>query len=314
MNTSNQPTASAPFPKESSPTGAFRRQVSAFRDWVTTDGSSDFPAASGRYHLYVSSACPWAHRAIIARKLKGLEGVISMTIVDPIRDEKGWAFTDAPDPIEGFRYLEQAYLQTDPTFEGRVTVPVLWDKLSRRVVNNESSEILRMLNSAFDAFTTSKIDLYPEPLRDEIDTLNDLIYGAVNNGVYRAGFATTPEAYQAAVTPLFEALEELELRLEHRRFLLGPEPTEADWRLFTTLVRFDSVYFGHFKCNLKSIESMPNLWGYLRDLYQQPGVAETVDMDHIKRHYYETHLTINPTGIVPVGPDLDFLSPHGRQS
>ncbi|MFT4710960.1 MAG: putative glutathione S-transferase [Bacteroidia bacterium] len=313
MSTSSSKPVSAPFPKESSSTGAFRRQVSAFRDWVTTDASSKFPAESGRYHLYVSSACPWAHRVIIARKLKGLEAVIGMTIVDPIRDTKGWAFTDAPDPLEGFRFLEEAYLHSAPSFEGRVTVPVLWDKVTRRIVNNESSEILRMLNSAFDAFTTSDVDLYPEPLRVEIDALNARIYDAINNGVYQAGFATTQAAYTSAVTGIFEMLEELEVRLEDRRFLMGPIPTEADWRLFTTLVRFDAVYFGHFKCNLRSIESMPNLWGYLRDLYQQPGVAETVDMDHIKRHYYETHLTINPTGIVPAGPTLDFQSPHGRQ-
>jgi putative glutathione S-transferase len=313
MSPSKSETPSAPFPKESSASGAFKRQVSAFRDWVTTDGSSAFPAESGRYHLYVSSACPWAHRVIIARQLKGLEDVIGMTIVDPIRDEKGWAFSDAPDPIEGFRFLQEAYMQSEPTFEGRVTVPVLWDKQTQRIVNNESSELLRMLNRAFDAFTTSEIDLYPVALRGEIDELNSRIYDSINNGVYRAGFATTQEAYANAVASIFEMLEQLESRLESQRFIVGPLPTEADWRLFTTLIRFDAVYFGHFKCNLRPIADMPNLWGYLRDLYQQPGVAETVDMDHIKRHYYETHLTINPTGIVPAGPDIDFNTPHGRQ-
>ena len=313
MSSSNPKAVPAPFPKESSPSGAFCRQASAFRGAVTADGSSGFPAESGRYHLYVSSACPWAHRVIIARKLKGLEEAIGMTIVDPIRDEKGWAFRDDPDPLHGFTYLEEAYLQSEPTFEGRVTVPVLWDKQTNRIVNNESADILRMLNTEFNAFTDSDVDLYPEQLRDDIDAIDARIYEAINNGVYRAGFATSTEAYTTAVTELFEMLAELESRLEGQRFLMGPKPTESDWRLFTTLVRFDAVYFGHFKCNLRSIESMPNLWGYLRDLYQQPGVAETVDMDHIKRHYYETHLTINPTGIVPIGPALDFQAPHGRQ-
>jgi glutathionyl-hydroquinone reductase len=313
MSTSKTNTIAAPFPRESSPTGAFQRQASAFRDWVTTDGSSEFPAESGRYHLYVSSACPWAHRAIIARKIKGLEDVISMTIVDPIRDDRGWEFTDAADPQEGFHLLSEAYIRNAPNFEGRVTVPVLWDKQTKQIVNNESSEILRMLNSAFDEFTSSAIDLYPAHQHKEIDALNTRIYDDINNGVYRAGFATSQDAYESAITPMFELLEELELRLGENRFLLGSTPTESDWRLFTTLIRFDAVYFGHFKCNKKRIIDMPNMWGYLRDMYQQPGVAETVDMDHIKRHYYETHLTINPTGIVPVGPDLEFQTPHGRK-
>jgi len=306
----------AEFPKETSQHGAFVRQESAFRRRVSADGSTGFPAESGRYHLYVSYACPWAHRAIIYRRLKGLEDAIGMTVVDPIRDRSGWAFRDGPghsrDPIEGFRFLREAYLATDPAFDGRVTVPVLWDKRTKHIVNNESADLVRMLNSEFDEWGDPSVDFYPEPLRDEIDALNARIYERVNNGVYRCGFATSQEAYEEAFRLLFEMLDELEERLDSRRYLTGDRITEADWRLFTTLVRFDPVYVGHFKCNLRRIEDYPNLLGYTRDLYQQPGVAETVNLDHIKRHYYVTHGAINPTRIVPVGPDIDYDWPHGR--
>ncbi len=300
------------LPRETSARGEFKRQVSHFRNWITADGSSAHPAEAGRYHLYVSSACPWAHRTIIARTLKNLESVIGMTIVDPLRDEKGWAFTDEPDPINGFRFLSEAYAVTDPVFDGRVTVPVLWDKQLKVIVNNESEEILRMLNSEFGAWSGESPDLFPEPLRGDIEALNVRIYDTVNNGVYRAGFATSQDAYEAAVIPLFETLAWLDERLASERYLFGDEHTEADWRLFTTLVRFDPVYHGHFKCNLSRLIDFPNLWGYVRDLFQVPGVAETVDFDHIKRHYYMTHRAINPTGVVPLGPELDFNAPHDR--
>lgn len=296
----------AQFPAETSTRGEFRRQLSRFRNWVRADGSSPHRAEAGRYHLYVSSACPWAHRTIIARKLKQLESVIGMTVVDPIRDEKGWAFTSGPDPVNGFRFLSEAYLASDPDFDGRVTVPVLWDKQLNVIVNNESEDILRMLDSEFESLSGGGPVLYPESLREEIDTVNARVYETVNNGVYRAGFATTQEAYEAAVVPLFDTLAWLEDRLADQRYLMGDEFTEADWRLFTTLVRFDAVYHGHFKCNLRRLIDFPNLWGYVRDLYQVPGVAETVNFDHIKRHYYVTHRSINPTGIVPLGPELDF--------
>ncbi|MBL4848581.1 MAG: glutathione S-transferase family protein [Planctomycetes bacterium] len=303
-------TAPAEFPQETDPRGAFQRQVSRFRQHVTTDGSSGFRAEPGRYHLYVSLACPWAHRTIIVRKLKGLEDVIGLTIVDPLRDHRGWAFSsDDPDPNQGFEFLEQAYLATDPKFEGRVTVPVLWDTQRKVVVNNESSEILRMLNSEFDEWGEGAVDFYPQALREEIDALNDEIYRTVNNGVYRAGFATTQEAYEVAVSALFGALERLEIRLGDRRYLTGPALTEADWRLFTTLIRFDAVYYSHFKCNLRRLIDFPNLWSYTCELYRHPGVAETVDFDHIKRHYFVTHRSINPTGIVPLGPVLEFDAP-----
>ncbi|MCO5314889.1 MAG: glutathione S-transferase family protein [Solirubrobacterales bacterium] len=304
----------APFPKESDERGAFVRQQSAFRDRVTADGSSGFPAESGRYHLYVCYACPWASRAIIWRSLKGLEDVIPMTPVDPVRDEQGWKFfADEPDPVNGFTYLAEAYEKCSPGFDDRVTVPVLWDRQEDRIVNNESSEIIRMLNSEFNRFAKHpEVDLYPEELRGEIDRLNDRIYGAVNNGVYRCGFATTQEAYEEGFVNLFEALDELDDLLGERRFLTGPDPTEADWRLFVTLIRFDPVYVGHFKCNQRRIADYANLGPYLRDLYQQPGIAATVNMDHIKRHYYMTHPTINPTRIVPMGPELDLESPPDR--
>lgn len=306
----------APFPKEADKQGAFVRQASAFRDRVTADGSSGYRAEAGRYHLYVSLACPWAHRTIIVRKLKGLEDAIGLSLVDPIRDERGWRFgADFPDPLgNGWSYLAEAYATTDPAFAGRVTVPALWDKTTGRVVNNESADILRMLDGEFGAFAhPTAPDFYPEALRPEIDELNAWVYDEINNGVYKSGFAATQRAYEAAVFPLFAALERADARLATRRYLFGSAPTLADWRLFTTLVRFDAVYVGHFKCNLRRIAEFPNLSGYLRDLYQHPGVAETVDFDHIKRHYYMTHPSINPTGIVPAGPRLDLDAPHGRE-
>jgi putative glutathione S-transferase len=305
----------AEFPKETGKRGEFVRQKSAFRDRVTADGSSGFAAEPGRYHLYVSYACPWAHRTIIVRKLKGLEEAIGMTVVDPIRDERGWAFTDevgGPDPLNGFRFLFEAYRASDPAFDGRVTVPVLWDKKTGRIVNNESSEIIRMLNTEFEQWSRDGRDFYPESMREEIDAVNAEIYDNINNGVYRCGFAATQEAYDEAFEKLFATLDRLERRLADRRFLMGDVQTEADWRLFTTLVRFDPVYHGHFKCNLRRLIDYPNLWAYTRDLYQTPGVAETVNLDHIKRHYYVTHRKINPTGVVPRGPEIDFTEPHGR--
>ena len=301
--------------KETDERGAFVRQQSAFRNWVKADGSTEFPPEAGRYHLYVSLACPWASRAIIYRKLKGLEDAIPMTIVDPVRDAKGWRFfDDDPDPVNGFEYLSQAYELTEPGFSDRVTVPLLWDTKTNRAVNNESSEIIRMLNSEFNELAENReLDLYPEELRGEIDEINERVYNSVNNGVYRAGFATTQEAYEEAFDELFETLDWLDGLLAERRFLTGDEITEADWRLFVTLVRFDPVYVGHFKCNLRRIADYPNLSGYLRDLYQRPGIAETVNIDHIKRHYYMTHPQINPTGVVPKGPELDLEAPHGRE-
>ena len=301
--------------KESDERGAFVRQQSAFRNWVRADGSSEFPPEAGRYHLYVSLACPWASRAVIYRQLKGLEDAIPMTIVDPVRDARGWRFfDDDPDPVNGFEYLEDAYRLADPDFSDRVTVPLLWDTKTNRPVSNESSEIIRMLNSEFNEFATNPdLDLYPEAHRDVIDEINERVYNSVNNGVYRAGFATTQEAYEEAFDELFETLDWLDGLLAERRYLTGDQITEADWRLFVTLVRFDPVYVGHFKCNLRRIADYPNLSGYLRDLYQQPGIAETVNLDHIKRHYYVTHPQINPTGVVPKGPELDLDTPHGRE-
>ena len=307
----------AQFPAEQTEDGEFHRQEDAFRDWVTADGSSEYPAEAGRYHLYVSWACPWAHRTIIVRRLKQLKDVIGMTVVDPIRDDRGWAFRDGPgcshDPINGFKFLSEAYVRSRPDYQDRVTVPVLWDKKSQRIVSNSDDDLMRMLNSAFDAFTPSKIDLYPPEHRAEIEELNALIYHTVNNGVYRAGFATRQKAYEEAVMSIFETLDLLEERLSRKRFLFGSVPLETDWRLFVTLVRFDPVYHGHFKCNLRRIIDYPNLFGYLRDLYQQPGIAETVNFDHIKRHYYYTHDDINPTRIVPLGPIQDLQTAHGRE-
>jgi putative glutathione S-transferase len=309
----------AQFTRETGSDGSFVRQSSAFREWVTPDGSSGLPAEPGRYHLYVSKACPWAHRTIIVRMLKGLESTIGMTIVDPLRDERGWRFgsgdaaTGEVDPLNGWTYLSEGYLATDPTFAGRVTVPTLWDTSTARVVSNESSDVLRMLNSAFDAFAdVPELDLYPAPLRERIDEVNGWVYETVNNGVYRSGFATTQAAYEQAVTALFASLDRLEQLLGEQRYLAGDVITEADWRLFTTLVRFDPVYVSHFKCNLRRIVDYPNLWAYTRELYQHPGVASTVDFDHIKRHYFVTHGQINPTGVVPLGPELDWDAPHGR--
>ncbi|MDO9410030.1 glutathione S-transferase family protein [Patulibacter sp.] len=300
--------------------GEFRRQDSAFRDAVTADGSSGFPAAAGRYHLYVSLACPWASRAVLVRELKGLQDAIGMTIVDPYRDDEGWAFRAGDvtppgevDPLHGWSFLSEAYRASDPGFDGRVTVPVLWDTETGRIVNNESSEVVRMLNAGFDAFATNPdLDLYPEDLREEIDALNERIYPTLNNGVYRAGFAESQGAYEDAVSDVFETLEWLEGILAERRYLTGDRITEADWRLFMTLVRFDPVYVGHFKCNLKRLVDLPNVWGYTRDLYARPGVAATVNVDHIKTHYYTTHPSINPSRIVPVGPEIDWDAPHGR--
>ena len=300
----------------SSTKGRFVRQQSAFRDWITADGSSGFPAEKGRYHLYVSYACPWAHRTLILRALKGLEDHISVSVVNPLMLEHGWTFEPGdgvvPDPIGGAEYLHQVYTHAQPDYTGRVTVPVLWDRQTGTIVNNESSEIIRMLNSAFNGIGATALDFYPEELASEIDGINDFVYPNINNGVYRSGFATTQEAYEEAVTSLFDALDSVEERLGGQRYLVGDRITEADWRLFTTLLRFDPVYVGHFKCNLRRIEDYPNLWGFTRELYQVPGVSDTVNMDHIKRHYYASHATINPTGVVPLGPDIDFTVPHGR--
>lgn len=302
--------------------GHFKRSESQFRNWITSDGSAGpsgeggFKAEAGRYHLYVSLACPWAHRTLIFRKLKKLEDLISVSIVDPLMLSKGWEFKGKDggtvDHLFGSEALWQVYTRADPTYSGRVTVPVLWDKQKNTIVSNESAEIIRMFNSAFDELTGSNADFYPQDLRTEIDELNARIYGTVNNGVYKAGFATSQEAYEQGVTPLFDMFEELEERLASRRYLTGSAITEADWRLFTTLVRFDPVYVGHFKCNIRRIADYKNLQGYLRDLYQVAGVAETVDMRHIKEHYYRSHTMINPTGVVPVGPILDLDAPHGR--
>ena len=298
--------------------GEFERQEDQFRDWVTRDGSSAYPAAPGRYHLYVSLACPWAHRTIIVRRLKNLEDIVGMTVVDPVRDARGWAFCEGPghsqDPINGFRFLSQAYTATDPAYDARVTVPVLWDRQEGRIVSNSDDDIMRILNAAFDDFTDSDLDLYPEELRPEIDALNHQVYTHVNNGVYQAGFATTQAAYDRAVRDLFATLDQLEERLAQSRYLAGDRLTEVDWRLFPTLIRFDAVYYGHFKCNIRRIVDYPNLWGYLRELYQCEGIAGTVNFDHIKRHYYMTHEDINPTRIVPAGPDLDLQAPHGRDA
>ena len=302
--------------------GMFARSESQFRNWITADGGAGptgdggFKAEAGRYHLYVSLACPWAHRTLIFRKLKGLESMISVSVVNPVMLEHGWSFDPGEgvvaDPAYQVHYMHQIYTADDPEYTGRVTIPVLWDKHQNRIVNNESSEIIRMLNSAFDGVGATPGDYYPQALRAEIDRLNNRIYDNVNNGVYKAGFATTQAAYEQAVFPLFEVLDELNQRLSKRRYLLGDQITEADWRLFTTLIRFDAVYHGHFKCNVKRIEDYAHLAGYLRELYQWPGVAETVSLKHIKEHYYRSHSTINPTGVVPVGPALNFNLPHGR--
>lgn len=310
--------STAQFPDEQSDDGNFERQEDAFRDWVKAAASAKYPAAANRYHLYVCYACPWAHRIIIARRLKGLTDTIGMTAVDPWRDDQGWAFREgdgfSKDPVNGFAYLSEAYLASDSDYRGRHTVPVLWDKQSKRIVTNSDDDLLRILNAEFNAFAkNSALDLYPEAHREEIDQVNELVYEKVNNGVYRAGFATTQSAYEEAFAPLFTTLDALDGRLSHQRYLVGDTLTEADIRLFVTLIRFDAVYFGHFKCNQQRIADYAHLSGYVRDIYQTPGVAETVRIDHIKRHYYATHTDINPTAIVPVGPKLDFISPHLRE-
>ncbi|GAC1502626.1 MAG: glutathione S-transferase family protein [Vulcanimicrobiaceae bacterium] len=310
-------TAKAQFPQEQSAEGHFVRQPDAFRDWVRADGSSAFPAVAGRYHLYVSLACPWAHRTIIMRKLRGLEGAIGMTVADPVRDERGWAFREGPgcsrDPVNGFGFLREAYAASDPAFRGRFTVPVLWDTQSNRIVSNSDDDILRMFETEFEALAANGLDFYPPDRRADIDRLNEEIYETVNDGVYRAGFATSQRAYEHAARRVFATLDTLEERLRTSRYLFGPQPLETDWRLFVTLVRFDAVYYGHFKCNLRRVADYENLYGYLRDLYQYDGVAQTVDFDHIKRHYYYTHEDLNPTRIVPIGPLQDLNMPHHRE-
>ena len=304
----------AQFPDEESEEGEFQRQGDAFRTWVSDDKSSPHRAAQGRYHLYVSLACPWASRTVIVRKVKRLEDAIGMTVADPIRDERGWAFREGPgyssDPVNGFRFLREAYVATDPNFNGRVTVPVLWDKEAGRIVNNSEDDICRMFNSVFNRFGDASVDLFPAEIAREQDELSQLIYDNVNNGVYKAGFAMTQKSYEKAARVLFQALDQLEGRLTDRRYLFGDRIVEADWRLFCTLIRFDAVYHGHFKCNLRRIVDYPNLDGYMRELYQLPGIAETVNLDHIKRHYYVTHDDINPTRIVPIGPLLDLNRPR----
>jgi glutathionyl-hydroquinone reductase len=297
--------------------GRFVRSKTSFRDWVSADGSSGFEAESGRYHLYVAWACPWAHRTAIMRTLKGLEGTVGLSAVGSFMGEDGWAFYEEPgvipDKVNGAYFLREVYAKADPDYTGRVTTPILWDRETETIVNNESREIIRMLDTEFGDFATTDAHFFPEDLRDEIDATIDAIYEPVNNGVYRAGFATTQEAYEEAVTELFDALNHWEEVLSSRRYLCGDRLTEADWCLFPTLVRFDAVYHGHFKCNLRRIVDYPNLWGYLKDLYQRPGVAETVDMDHIQKHYYVSHESINPTRIVPKGPILDFTEAHDRE-
>jgi glutathionyl-hydroquinone reductase len=307
----------AQFAAEESDSGEFQRQEDRFRDWISADGSTPYSAEADRYHLYVSLACPWASRTIIVRRLQGLENIIGMTVVDPVRDDRGWAFRDGPgyshDPVNGFLFLEQAYRATDPSFDGRVTVPVLWDKQMGRIVNNSEDDICRMFDGAFRALATRDANLFPNDIADEQTQLSRFIYNKVNNGVYRAGFATRQSAYERAGRALFAALDELEMRLTTSRYLFGNRIVESDWRLFCTLVRFDVVYYIHFKCSLRRILDYPSIQGYLMDLYQQPGIAETVNFDHIKQHYYMTHDVINPTRIVPIGPVLDLTRPHGRE-
>jgi len=299
------------------PGGEFMRDDSVFRNSVTADGASGFRAEAQRYHLYASLACPWAHRALIARKLKGLEDAITVSIVDPFMGPDGWGFGGhrdrISDSVNGAAYLRDVYLKAKPDYSGRVTVPVLWDKKKRTIVNNESAEIMRMFNSEFDAYASREpLDLFPQVLRPQIERWNAIIYRTVNNGVYRAGFATTQDKYETAVRELFATLDVLERHLGENRYLCGAAITEADWRLFTTLVRFDAVYYGHFKCNLRRLVDYDNLWAYTRELYQVPGIAGTVDLEQIKQHYYRSHPRINPTGVVPAGPMLDFAARHGR--
>jgi putative glutathione S-transferase len=303
--------------------GRFKREDSRFRNWVTPDGAhgptgeGGFAAAPGRFHLYASLACPWAHRTLIFRRLKRLEDVVSVSVVHWHMGENGWEFRDGPgctpDHVGGARYLHEVYTRAKADYTGRATVPVLWDKERGTIVNNESAEIIRMFNGAFDEWGDASVNFYPEALRDEIDEINARVYKAINNGVYKTGFATTQDAYEEAFDALFDALDEIEDRLSRRRYLTGERLTEADWRLFTTLVRFDPVYVGHFKCNKRRLVDYPNLWAYARELYQVPGVAATVNLHHIKHHYYGSHKMINPTGIVPKGPEIDYAAPHRRE-
>lgn len=303
--------------------GRFVRSNSTFRNWITPDGTrapsgQAFEAEAGRYHLYVSYACPWAHRTLIFRTLKGLDDMIGLSVVNPFMGERGWTFDDGdgviPDPVLDADCLYEIYTAADLKFTGRVTVPVLWDTRTETIVSNESSEIIRMFNSAFDHLGATPGDFYPKELREEIDSVNERVYHTINNGVYKCGFATTQEAYEEAFSELFESIDWLEGRLSKQRYLVGDQITEADWRLFTTLLRFDSVYYGHFKTNLRRVVDYPNLWAYTRELYQVPGVKSTVNMRHIKHHYYRSHESINPTRIVPVGPVIDFDEPHGRDT
>ena len=316
----------AQFPEEETESGEFKRQADAFREWISNDGSTPYAAEASRYHLYVSLACPWASRTVIVRNLKKLEETIGMTVVDPIRDENGWAFRDpsgkippgasfaSTDPINGFQFLSEAYRATEPDYDERVTVPVLWDRQTNRIVNNCEDDICRMFNDAFNEFAQNKaVDLFPKNLEAEHAKLAHFVHDNINNGVYKSGFATRQRPYEIACCRVFQALDELEQRLSKSRYLFGNRIVEADWRLFCTLVRFDAVYHGHFKCNLRRIIDYPNLQAYLMDLYQQPGIADTVNFDHIKRHYYITHGQINPTRIVPIGPLLDLMKPHQRE-
>jgi glutathionyl-hydroquinone reductase len=302
--------------RESSDDGSFRRQESQFRRWVSDEPGAEFRPTAGRYHLYVARACPWAHRTVIARRLMGLEDAIGISFVDPIRDERGWAFTGGGyvDSVNGFEFLSEAYAATDPAYDARVTVPVLWDKQSGVIVSNESADILRMLGTAFASLADHPVGLYPDPLRVEIDALNDRIYENVNNAVYKAGFSRRQEVYEGEVRALFAMLDELDERLAERRFLFGSAPVETDWRLFTTFVRFDAVYQIHFKCSLRKLIEYEHLWPYTRDLYQWPGVADTVDLGEIRRHYYLTHPMIDPSGLVAVRPAASFDEPAGRES
>ena len=301
----------------SSSGGRFVRQEAQFRDRVTADGSSGFPAESGRYHLYVSSACPWAHRTLLYRVLKGLEAHISVSVVNPLMLSEGWSFEPGEgviaDSVNGAQCLHEVYTAAKADYTGRVTVPILWDKETGTIVNNESSEIIRFFDREFAAVGAASPVYCPPEHEADIDDINAFVYDSINNGVYKSGFATTQEAYEEAVKALFAALDQIELRLSGNRYLVGDVLTEADWRLFTTLVRFDPVYVNHFKCNIRRLVDYPNLWAYTRELYQVPGVASTVNMDHIKSHYFQSHGTINPTGVVPVGPEIDFMEPHGRE-
>jgi glutathionyl-hydroquinone reductase len=308
-------TSTAPqFRAETLDDGAFRREASRFRHWITPDGSTPFAPEAGRYHLYVSWACPWAHRTIIGRRLKGLEDVIGMSVVDPVRDERGWAFTGHKfvDEVNGFGFLSEAYRRTAPGYDARVSVPVLWDKRTGRIVNNESGDILRMLDQSFGELADDAYDLYPEEHRAEIEELNGLIYDTVNNGVYKAGFTTSQAIYEREVEGIFTTLHDLDARLASTRYLFGDEPVETDWRLFTTLARFDAVYYIHFKCSRRRLVDHENLWPYFRDLYQSFGIADTVKLDQIRAHYYLTHPSINPNRLMAVLPEADFDEPHGR--